>query len=347
MRWIFIFAIVAVFLGGCSFKNPSIKLSSQPLHVKEVSWDEASQFAPPETHFFEALKRTCKRIEHIGPYCDMGSFEDLKKHFMLAKIENEGKMTGYYEPILHGSRTKNERYKYPLYAQPEDLLEIELGSLYPELSKYRLRGQIQGNKVVPYPSHKAIDNGEVDAPVLCYVDSKVDAFFLHIQGSGKVILDDGDVLNIGYANQNGHPYRAIGRIMKKRGFLDEVSMQSIRLFLEENPELRDEVLYTNPSYVFFEIKNQGATGAAGVELIPNASVAVDRRFISLGMPLFIKSEKEYISPWVVAQDVGGAIKGETRMDYFFGGGDLAAKRAGELYTPIEVYLILPRGFLMN
>jgi len=334
-------------MGGCVQKGELMRIAKEPLHVKSVSWEEMGEYKEPNESFFKALKRTCKRVESIGPYCEINTFDDLKKHFVLAKIETKGKMTGYYEPTLYGSKTKDQRYKYPIYGQPEDLLEIDLSSLYPELSNYRLRGLIKGNKIIPYPSHEAIDKGGIKAPVLCYVDNKVDAFFLHIQGSGKVILNDGSKLNIGYANQNGHPYRAIGRIMKQYGYLDEVSMESIRSFLEQNPHKRDEILYTNPSYVFFEKRDQGATGASGARLIADSSVAVDRRYIALGMPLFLRSEKKYISPWVVAQDVGGAIKGESRLDYFFGGGDLAAKRAGELYAPVEVYLILPRGFLMN
>lgn len=339
--------ILALLLGGCAQKGVEINLGSQALHVKVISWEAVTNTPPPSSEFFEALKRTCKRVENLGPYCQVDSYEGLKKDFALVKINNSGTMTGYYEPTLYGSKTKSERYQYPLYGVPEDLVQIELGVLYPELKNYRLRGRLEGNKLLPYPSHEAIDKGEVEAPILCYIDNKVDGFFLHIQGSGKVVLDEGGVLYLGYADQNGHPYRAIGRIMKEEGLLKEVSMQTIRDFLDNNPQMRDEILYTNPSYIFFEPRNQGATGAAGAELVANASVAVDRRYISLGIPLMIRSDKGFISPWVVAQDVGGAIKGEARLDYFFGGGEIAAQRAGELYTSVEVYVILARQFLVN
>jgi membrane-bound lytic murein transglycosylase A len=342
MRLFYFFALLALLLGGCASKKTLVSL--EPLHVKTLSWEDLNHLSPPNEQFFEALKRTCKRVENLGPYCEVNSFEDLKKSFIPVKIASKGTMTGYYEPTLKGSKTRSERYNYPLYGVPKDLIQIELGEIYPELKNYRLRGRVVGNKVVAYPSHEAIDRGEIDAPVLVYVDSRVDAFFLHIQGSGKVILEEGGVLNLGYANQNGHPYRAIGRIMKERGYLSEVSMQTIRTFLYENPKKQDEILYTNPSYVFFESRNQGATGASGVQLIADASVAVDKRYIPLGMPLLIQTQNEFISPWVVAQDVGGAIKGEARLDYFFGGGEEAAKKAGQLYTPVEVLLILPRNF---
>lgn len=344
MKLVFHFIVVAIFISGCSFKTSQIQLQTEPLHVKVISWKELDWLLPPQKQFYQALQATCKDVSSVGEYCEIDSFEELKRRFVPAKIDTVGKITGYYEPILYASKTKTERYKYPIYKVPDDLVQIDLTSIYPELKNYRLRGRVVGKKVVPYFDHKTIDSKKIDAQVICYVDSKVDAFFLHIQGSGRIILENGEEIFVGYADQNGHPYRSIGLVMKQRGLLQEVSMQTIRSFLEKNPDLRDEILYANPSYVFFEVKNQRATGAAGVELIANASVAVDRNYIPLGLPLIIKSDKEFISPWVVAHDVGGAIKGAGRVDYFFGSGKIAAKRAGELYDDIELYTILPRSF---
>ncbi|NLC28335.1 MAG: hypothetical protein GX780_06135, partial [Campylobacteraceae bacterium] len=291
----FLLLIFTIFLVGCAPKT--ITLSSETLEIEVLDWSNFSNLPSINEEFWEALKHTCKRVESIGEYCSLRSTDELKDSFVPVRIIPKGVMTGYYEPTLRGSETQNEKYKYPLYGAPKDMLQIDLSTLYPELSNYRLRGKLKNGRIVPYKSHQDIDKNGINAPVLCYVDSKIDAFFLHIQGSGKVVLENGNILNLGYADQNGHPYRAIGRIMKKDGYLEDVSMQSIRDFLIANPEKQDEILHANPSYVFFESKSQGATGAAGVELIANTSVAVDRRYIPLGMPLILKTDISFVSPW--------------------------------------------------
>ena len=147
IKWLGIFTLAALFLGGCAPRTQSLHVSSQPLQVKVISWGELSHLPHPRAQFFEALKLTCKRVQNLGPYCEINSFEDLKKDFVLAKISSNGIMTGYYEPTLYGSKIKSERYKYPLYAQPEDLVRIELGDIYPKLINYRLQGKIEENRV--------------------------------------------------------------------------------------------------------------------------------------------------------------------------------------------------------
>ncbi len=259
---------------------------------------------------------------------------------------DEGLLTGYYEPHLHGSLVRTSRYKYPIYKTPLDLIVVDLSEIYPDLKNYRLRGRLEGNKLVPYYTRKQSKSKHLRAQVLCYVDSKIDRFFLEIQGSGRVTLRDGKTMYLGYDNQNGHRYRAIGRYLVSIGALklQEVSLQSIRRWLHDNPKRVDEVLNYNKSLVFFKEKQQPATGSLGVVLTPKRSVAVDRRYIPLGSMLYVDAdmrEKRFCS-LVLAQDTGGAIKGAVRADLFLGYGKDAMKIAGELKAPLKLWILLPK-----
>src|SRR5262249_45379032 len=162
---------------------------------------------------------------------------------------------GYYEPLLKGSRQKSTRFSVPLYAVPDDLLIVELADLYPELKGKRVRGRVEGRRVVPYWSRADIENGHalVNDRVLAYADDPVDAFFLQIQGSGRIALEDGSVIRLGYADQNGHPYRSIGNVLIERGELrlEQTSLAGIREWGRRNPDKLPELLDQNPSYVFF------------------------------------------------------------------------------------------------
>lgn len=269
--------------------------------------------------------------------------------------ETQGLMTGYYEPLLRGSRTRTAPYLTPLYRVPDDLLVIDLASLYPELGKLRLRGRLEGRKVVPYDSRAQIGEGKrLAGQELVWVDDPLAAFFLQVQGSGRVQLPDGSQIRLGYADQNGHPYKAIGRWLIDQGHLkaSEVSMQSITDWARRNPKRRDELLDQNPSYVFFResaVGNpaEGPRGALGVALTPQASIAVDRRFIPLGAPLVIAARQpevgiDFARP-VLAQDTGGAIRGPLRFDYFWGFGPSAGERAGRQKSEVQAWLLVPKG----
>jgi membrane-bound lytic murein transglycosylase A len=272
----------------------------------------------------------------------------LQTNFLPYKIQaqKEGLLTGYYEPQLRASLTQSERYRYPIYETPRDLVEVDLSSIYPELAHYRLRGRIEGNKLIPYYDREATKKSDMNASVLCYADSKIDKFFLEIQGSGRVTLDSNETIFIGYDNQNGHRYRAIGRYLVAIGALriEEVSLQSIRKWLDANPERVDEVLNYNPSVVFFKQREQKATGALGVVLHAKRSIAIDRRFIPLGGMLYMHADvaQEKMGRIVLAQDTGGAIKGAVRADLFLGYGDEAMQIAGELKAPLDLWLFVPR-----
>lgn len=268
----------------------------------------------------------------------------FEESFELKKVEpNEQRsiLTGYYEPLLQGSLTKSERFKFPVYGKPKDLVRI-IGE-----GDIKLRGRSIKGKMLPYFTREEIGKKTFNAPILCYVDDKIDLFFMEVQGSGRVELDDGRVLFIGYADSNGHKYKSLGREMINRGIFqspEEVSLQSIRAWLLANPKRIDELLNTNPSYVFFRHMQQKATGSLGVVLTPERSVAVDRAHIPLGSLLAIKSDSAAYSvhKFVFAQDTGGAIKGPNRADMFMGYGERAKMIAGELKSPLEVWMMHPK-----
>lgn len=267
--------------------------------------------------------------------------------------DEDGLMTGYYEPLLHGSRSKNGPYRFPLYAKPDDLLTVDLSSVYPQLRGMKLRGRVEGGSVVPYATREEIDSEELNSSVICYVDSDIDRFFLQVQGSGRVRVDGNETIFVGYANENGHPYRSIGKTLIERGVMarEEVSLQSIRAWLEQNPQQRQTLLYANPSFIFFGQREQGATGSLGLELTPMRSLAVDRSHIPLGMPLFYATKdpvtQEGLYRLAFAQDTGGAIKGEVRADLFWGFGEEAETKAGMMKSPLTLWMLLPRSVVNN
>lgn len=265
----------------------------------------------------------------------------------------EGLVTGYYEPLLRGSRTRSAQYAMPLYGVPADLVTIDLSSVYPDLKNMRLRGRVQGNKVVPYSSRADIDSSAnpLQGSELVWVDNPVEAFFLQIQGSGRVTLPDGGMMRVGYADQNGHPYRSIGRVLAERGEmrLEQTSMQNIKAWASKNPDKLPELLAQNPSYVFFrELTNNGngPLGALGVPITGERSIAVDARAIPLGAPVWLATTIPFsdqpLNRLVMAQDTGGAIRGNVRADYFWGFGDEAGKKAGMMKQQGRMWVMLPK-----
>lgn len=308
---------------------------------------------------FALFRANCKRTQAQKLYaatCQKASHAQSAREFLHAEFtpykilsntqSEHGLLTGYYEPFIKASLRKHGKYLYPLYREPKDLISVELASIYPELKHYRLRGRIVGNKLVPYDSRGASEKKLLNADVLCYTDSKIDRFFLEVQGSGRALLDDGREMFVGYENQNGHKYKAIGKYLVKIGALrvEEVSLQSIRAWLEKHPLRIDEVLNYNESMVFFQKRNQGATGALGVALTPKRSVAIDRRYIPLGSMLYLDAafKDRSLNRVVFAQDTGGAIKGSLRADLFLGTGEEALEIAGYLKSPLKLWILLPK-----
>ncbi len=265
---------------------------------------------------------------------------------------SEGLITGYYEPVLYGSLTRDARFRYPLYRRPDNLVTVDLGALYPELQGKPIRGRLDGNRVIPYYSRDQISDSSapLQGQELLWVDDPVALFMLQIQGSGLVRLTDGSMIAVGYADQNGYPYRAVGRSLVQMGALkpQDVTLQSIRAWLRDHPGQAEAVLNSNPSYVFFRLRDaslDGPLGSLQVPLTPERSVAVDPAYIPLGAPIWIDTTLPgSTSPYrrlVMAQDTGGAIKGQVRADLFFGRGDAAEQLAGEMKQPGRLYVLLP------
>jgi len=269
-----------------------------------------------------------------------------------------GRITGYYEPQLNGSRQRIAPFTVPLYRKPPDLLNIDLASLHPQLADLRLRGRLVqspgGPRVVPYWSRAEMTEERLRGAELLWVDDALDAFFLQIQGSGRVKLPDGSIVRVGYADTNGHPYRAIGRVLVERGELtiEQATMPGIVGWARDHPQRTAELLDQNPSVVFFRElplgdPQAGPVGALGLPLTPGYSVAVDRRFIPLGAPVVIRSEHPLsgapLERLVLAQDTGGAIRGPLRFDLFWGPGQEAALPAGRQRHDVEAWLLVPRG----
>jgi membrane-bound lytic murein transglycosylase A len=302
-------------------------------------------------------KAVCEAAARIPAGAARSFFESRFQPFEAsADGDPEGLFTGYYEPLLHGSRTRSDRYRVPLYIRPPDLVTVDLGAFREELKGQKIAGRLEEGSLIPYPDRKAIESGALAGRdlELVWVDDPIDAFFLQIQGSGRVRLEDGKEMRVGYAAQNGHPYFAIGRDLIERGALtkETVSMQSIRRWLEEHPDEADDVMARNASYVFFqELKGEGPLGAEGVALTPGRSLAVDLHHWPLGVPVWLDAEAPSPNPGepdrplrrlLVAQDTGGAIRGVVRGDVFWGHDEDAAEIAGRMKHRGRLWVLLPR-----
>lgn len=270
----------------------------------------------------------------------------------------EGLVTGYYEPLLRGSRERNRSFAHAIYGVPDDLLVVDLGELYPELKNFRLRGRLDGRKVVPYWSRAELtpQAPALAGKALLWVADPIELFFLQVQGSGRVELPDGRRVRVGYADQNGHPYQSIGRWLVEKGELklEQASMQGIQAWARANPRRLNELLNANPSFVFFrELPDNGGgpLGALGVPLTPGRSIAVDPRAVPLGAPVFLSTtqplSEQPMQRLVIAQDTGGAIKGAVRADFFWGFGNDAGAQAGRMRQKGEMWVLLPNAYIPN
>ncbi|MEM6706259.1 MAG: MltA domain-containing protein [Acidobacteriota bacterium] len=332
-----------------------------------------------------AWRRTCARYRFLAPDRDVrpgeiggtvsdwskacaatpkGNDDDKARRFfesefavlqVLNRKETRGLFTGYYEPLLYGSRARSSRYSTPLYRNPGDMISVDLGAFRDDLDSRSVAGRLRGKRLLPYWDRGEIRGGALGGRglELLWVDDPVDAFFLQIQGSGQVEIAGGGRLRVGYAGQNGHAYYAIGRELIERGALtrENVSLQTIRAWLEANPDEAEAVMATNRSFVFFrEIKGEGPIGSLGVALTPERSLAVDRRFLPLGAPVFLSAEHptedgegtETLRRLLIAQDTGGAIRGPVRGDVFWGAGERAEEIAGRMKHEGELFLLLPK-----
>lgn len=273
----------------------------------------------------------------------------------FATASPAGTVTGYYEPLLSGSRVRTKRYRFPLYSPPQDLITVDLSALHPDLKHRRLRGKLEGNRLVPYFSREDIDGDArpLKGLELVWVDDAVESLFLQIQGSGQIQFENGERIRVGYADQNGHPFRGIGGLLVRRGELklEQASMQGIKEWARRNPRKVQQYLNANPSYVFFrELPTDlpGPLGALGVPLTPERSVAIDPRIVPLGAPVFLATtypaSNRPLQRLMMAQDTGGAIAGPARADFFWGFGDAAGREAGRMKQNGNMWVLLPKGF---
>ncbi len=368
-RSLSIFVLCALMVSACTTRPPGI---GSPVEWSSLESWESDNHSDAWAGFLKSCQKldhqqwraVCDLAENSGNLGDAEAREFFESHFEVRPVyakggETQGLITGYYEPLLKGSWERSEEYQYPLYGVPEDLLVVDLGAVYPQLKGMRLRGKLVGNKVVPYHDRAQLDDDQelLQGAEILWVNSPVDLFFLHVQGSGLVELADGSIAAVGYAEQNGHPYQSIGRVLIEMGELEkeEVTLFTIRDWLKTNPDRLNEVLSKNPSYVFFELRDaqaNGPTGALNVALTPRRSIAVDRNVIPLGAPVWLQTTlpNEAQSPLnqlMLAQDTGGAIKGHVRADVFWGRGGEAEEMAGLMKQQGELFVLLPRGFAIN
>ena len=367
--------------------QPPLEDKPLTLELEPVTWAQVPGWRAEELRpALGAFQRSCKRIMRGDPDAAMGGhavygakgdwhrvcetalalsdpddqqiktyFETgLVPHKVLLPEGKDGLYTGYYEPEMDGALEPSEEYATPLLARPDDLVMVYLGEFRDHLKGERIAGRVISGTLKPYESRAEIEAGELGEKAfpLAYVRDPVDAFFLHIQGSGRVTLPDGGVLRVGFAGQNGHPYTSIGRVLIRRGLLprDQVTMQSLRAWLADNPDLRDEILNANASYVFFrdlqiDDPSLGPIGAEGLPLTPMHSLAVDRSFHAMGVPMWTDTlmplTAEPLQNLMIAQDTGGAIRGPVRGDVFFGFGGDAPLLAGGMKRTGDLYVFLP------
>lgn len=278
------------------------------------------------------------------------------RNFTPYAAAGDALFTGYYEPRIRGSRNRHDEFQTPVYGLPTDLVRADLGLFDPKLRGEHVSGRVSGHALLPYPDRAEIESAGVrTAPVLFYTDDAIAFFFLQIQGSGRVVFEDGGLERIAFAGENGQPYTAIGRTLIADGSLAraDVSLQSIRAWLLANPGRAQGVMQTDKSYVFFQEEPLaqtgddvalGAAGTLGAHLAPLASLAVDPRIHALGAPVFVSADgPDPVHTLMVAEDTGGAIRGAARGDIFFGFGKEAESRAGAMKALGHLYILVPNG----
>lgn len=333
------------------------------VYLNRVPADREFTFGP-DTYTAAHLIRSLERFRSFiaSKPSDEALQGFIRGHYRVYQSIGEpdtGKVlfTGYFEPLLDGSLTETPEYRYPIYGPPEDIAVVDLGQFSSKLEGERIIGRVEGKTFVPYYGRQEIDEeGALEdiADVLVWVNDPVELFFLHIQGSGKVLLPDGRTVNVHYHSKNGRPYRSIGTLLiqEEKISAKEMSMQRLVAYLNEHPEERSRVFNYNPSYIFFSLEEEGPKGALSVVLTPGRSMAVDRTVFPLSALSFIQAQKPVVktngeidfwqdfSRFILNQDTGGAIKGPGRGDIFWGNGDYAEIAAGHLKHRGTIYVLV-------
>jgi len=366
--------LAVALLAGCATTGtrPEAKATVKPAAATYAKVDWKALPAVSDTDLlagFGAWRSSCTRLKNdaawAGPCATAATVSDQDpvaiRQFLQRDLEvyalragghqADGLITGYYEPIYPGSLTRTATATVPVYGTPDDLVVVQLDSLYPELRGKRLRGRLDGKVLKPYDDAGTIASKGSKAPVLAWLTDPMDLQLLQIQGSGRVRLADGTQVRLAYAEQNGHPYRAIGRWLVDQGELkkEDVTMDAIRAWAKAHPARVPELLRSNPSYVFFvrsADSPEGPRGSLNVPLTAGYSVAVDRSVVPLGSLLWLSTTRPDGSPVVrpvAAQDTGGAIAGEVRADLYWGSGDAAGKLAGDMKQQGNLWMLWPKG----
>ena len=297
-----------------------------------------------------------KEICRIFSNKDIDSSRQMRKfiegnftpYLVISNTGHTGKFTSYYEASIRASYEKTEEYQYPIYGKPNDLIEINLQDFDKNLPATRLVGRISSSKMLPYYSRAEIENNGIDAPILMWGDSLVDIHFMQIQGSAIAEMTDGSEVRIGFADSNGHKFKGIGSILLEKGRIKsgEVSMPKIREWLQDNPKIAPKYMAENKRFIFHRITDaDGPVGALGVSLSAGRSIAVDNKYIPLGAMMWLNTkdpDNENIEKIVFAQDIGNAIKGVVRGDYFWGHGENALYYAGRMNSSGSYYILVPK-----
>ena len=331
-------------------------------YLERIPPDRIFTFGPVERSAAELASGTRRACEVIAASTgDEERRRTLQDEFLLLRsVGRDGRgevlFTGYYEPLLDARSEASGSFNNPIYGVPSDLIAVDLRDFGVKTDAPRIVGRVDQQKLVPYHERDAIDFSEglpVDAEVLGYVDDPVDAFFLHVQGSGTLVFPDGERKRAGYAQTNGRPYRSIGRLLIDDGLVsrEDMSMQAIRAYLEEHPDDLRRVLTFNPSYVFFRPlpAEGGPLGCYGEPVTGGRSVATDRRIFPAPVMAWIRTSvpspdggDQPLARFVLNQDTGGSIRGPGRVDLFFGQGDEAGELAGRTKHLGELYFLLPK-----
>jgi len=372
-RALLTFLAVAL-LAGCATTGtrPEAPAAAKPAAATyaKVDWNTLPAVSDTDLQAgFAAWRSSCTRLKNDAtwakPCATASTVSDKDASAIRAFLQRDldvyslragghradGLITGYYEPIYPGSLTRTDTATVPVYGTPDDLVVVQLDSVYPELKGKRLRGRVEGKVLKPYDDAGSIASKGAKAPVLAWLTDPMDLQLLQIQGSGRVRLADGKQVRLAYAEQNGHPYRAIGRWLVEQGELkkEDVTMDAIRAWAKAHPTRVPELLRSNPSYVFFvrsADSPEGPRGSLNVPLTAGYSVAVDRTVVPLGSLLWLSTTRPDGTPVVrpvAAQDTGGAIAGEVRADLYWGSGDAAGKLAGDMKQQGNLWLLWPKG----
>lgn len=339
----------------------SIKLSLE--YLQRVPSERNFQFGQDSytaTHLMRSLEQFLIFVQNQPSSKELRKF--IRSEFIVYQSTGKGRtkdvlFTGYFEPLLKGRSRKDDVFNIAVLGRPDDLIKIDLSLFSDTFSGKSISARFDGSTIVPYWDRQAIEQHDVladRAQALAWLADPIDLFFLQIQGSGSIALENGDVLNIHYDSTNGHPYRSIGKLLIDEDKIpkSEMSMQSIRAYLEAHPEEQQEIFNHNPSYVFFRIEKEGPLGFLDVRLTSGRSIALDRKIFPLPALGFIETEKPLINPageivtwepfsrFVVSQDTGGAIRGPARADLFWGSGQYAEVAAGHMQNMGKLYLLV-------